>query len=135
MAHHPADRPNVFPCFKYRDAPAAIEWLGRAFGFTPALVVPGKGGTVVHAELRNGAGMIMCGSATLPDPADPWSAAAFGIYVRVDDVDARHARAVAAGAQVVRPPVDTDYGAREYSVRDLEGRLWSFGDYDPYAPR
>src|SRR3546814_4615549 len=80
-----------------------------ALPISPALVVPGKGGTVVHAELRNGAGMIMCGSATLPDPADPWSAAAFGIYVRVDDVDARHARAVArseerrAGKECVSP--------------------------------
>lgn len=127
------DRPNVFPCMKYRDAPAAIEWLGRAFGFEPSLVVPGEGGSVAHAELRNGAGMVMCGSAQAPDSANPWTAAAFGIYVRVDDVDAHHARAVAAGAEVVRPPADTDYGAREYSVRDLEGRLWSFGDYDPYA--
>ena len=57
----------------------------------------------------------------------------FGVYVRVDDVDAHHARAVAAGAAIVRPPADTPYGAREYSARDLEGRLWSFGTYDPYA--
>ena len=53
--------------------------------------------------------------------------------MQVDDVDAHHARAVAAGAEVVRAPAATDYGARDYSVRDLEGRLWSFGTYDPYA--
>ena len=128
-----ADHPNVFPCVKYRDATAAIAWLERAFGFEPSLVVPGEGTSVAHAQLRNGAGMVMCGSATAPDPANPWTTAEFGIYVRVDDVDAHHARAVAAGAEVVRPPADTDYGAREYSVRDLEGRLWSFGTYDPYA--
>lgn len=128
-----ADLPNVFPCVKYRDAPAAIEWLGRAFGFSAGMVVPGEGGKVMHAELRNGAGMIMCGSASPPDPADPWTSEAFGIYVRVADVDAHHARAVAAGAEVVRPLADTAYGAREYSVRDIEGRLWCFGTYDPYA--
>src|SRR5690606_28038743 len=66
MTDRPTDRPNVFPCFKYRDAPAAIDWLGRAFGFTPALVVPGEDGTVVHAELRNGAGMVMCGTQRPP---------------------------------------------------------------------
>ena len=128
-----ADHPNIFPCVKYRNAPAAIEWLDPAFGFKPKMVVPGEDGTVMHAELRNGAGMIMCGSTSAPDPANPWTVEGFGVYVQVDDVDAHHARAVAAGAEVVRAPAATDYGARDYSVRDLEGRLWSFGTYDPYA--
>ena len=127
------ERPTVFPCLKYRDAPAAIEWLGRAFGFERQLVVPGSGDTVGHAQLRSGAGMVMCSSETVPDPANPWSAVPFGVYVRVDDVDAHHARAVAAGAEVAIGPRDTGYGARDYSVRDLEGRLWCFGDYDPCA--
>jgi uncharacterized glyoxalase superfamily protein PhnB len=51
----------------------------------------------------------------------------------VPDPDRHHAKATAAGAQVVRGLEDTDYGSREYSVRDLEGNLWSFGTYDPYA--
>lgn len=125
--------PNVFPCLKYRDAPAAIDWLDRAFGFGRHFVVPGEGGSVAHAQLRNGAGMIMCGSETAPNPANPWTTADFGIYVRVEDVDAHHARAAAAGAEVVMAPRDTEYGTRDYSARDLEGRLWCFGDYDPYA--
>jgi len=53
------------------------------------------------------------------------------VYVYVEDVDAHHARARAAGAEIVRPLQDTDYGSREYSVRDLEGHLWSFGTYHP----
>jgi uncharacterized glyoxalase superfamily protein PhnB len=40
---------------------------------------------------------------------------------------------VAAGARVVRELEDMPYGSREYSVRDPEGNLWSFGTYDPYA--
>ena len=54
-----------------------------------------------------------------------------GVYVQVEDVDAHYARARAAGAEIVRPLQDTDYGSREYSVRDLEGHLWSFGTYQP----
>jgi uncharacterized glyoxalase superfamily protein PhnB len=46
-------------------------------------------------------------------------------------VDANHALAKAAGAEVVKPPYDTDYGSREYHVRECEGRLWSFGTYRP----
>jgi uncharacterized glyoxalase superfamily protein PhnB len=55
------------------------------------------------------------------------------IYVAVGDPDRHRAAAVAGGANVVREPQDTDYGSREYSVRDPEGNLWSFGTYDPYA--
>ncbi len=53
--------------------------------------------------------------------------------MRVDDVDTHHARAKAAGAKVVSAPADKAYGARDYSARDPEGRLWSFGTYDPFA--
>src|SRR5262249_40814243 len=46
----------------YRDAQAALEWLCRAFGFEKHLIVPGEGGTIAHAELSFGNGMIMLGS-------------------------------------------------------------------------
>jgi uncharacterized glyoxalase superfamily protein PhnB len=55
------------------------------------------------------------------------------VYVVVEDPDAHHARAVAAGAKVVMPLEDKDYGGRGYSARDLEGHVWSFGNYDPLA--
>jgi uncharacterized glyoxalase superfamily protein PhnB len=54
-----------------------------------------------------------------------------GIYIALDDIDAHYARAKAAGAEILRPLADTDYGAREYTARDLEGHLWSFGTYWP----
>ena len=53
------------------------------------------------------------------------------IAVYVEDVDAHYARATAAGAEVALALRDTDYGARMYSVRDLEGHLWTFGNYRP----
>jgi uncharacterized glyoxalase superfamily protein PhnB len=125
--------PNIFPALRYENAPAAIAWLGKAFGFEKKFVVPGENDSVMHAELRLGSGMIMMGSAGKPDPKNPWSTAPFGIYVMVKEIDAHYARAKAAGAEIVRPIADTDYGAREYSVRDCDGHLWSFGTYDPYA--
>jgi len=54
-----------------------------------------------------------------------------GIYIVVDDVDARFERAKAAGAEVVMPPQDLDYGSREFAGRDPEGHLWRFGTYSP----
>jgi uncharacterized glyoxalase superfamily protein PhnB len=125
--------PNIFPALRYKNAPAAIEWLNKAFGFEKKFVVPGEGNTVAHAELRLGVGLIMMGSEGKPDPKNPWTTAEYGTYVVVPDVDAHYARAKAAGAKIERPLADTDYGAREYSVRDCDGHLWSFGTYDPYA--
>jgi uncharacterized glyoxalase superfamily protein PhnB len=128
---------TIFPALRYRDAAAAIEWLGRAFGFEPRMVVDGPSGTVAHAELAYDGAVIMLGTARPPD-ADEYSAAApppggTALYLAVEDPDAHHERAVAAGAEVVRALNDTDYGSREYSVRDPEGNVWSFGTYRPGA--
>jgi uncharacterized glyoxalase superfamily protein PhnB len=128
---------TIFPTLRYRDAPAAIDWLGRAFGFEPRMVVDGPEGTVAHAELTYDGAMIMLGTARPPE-ADAYSKAApppgsSSMYVVIADPDAHHERAVAAGADVVRAPQDTDYGAREYTARDLEGNVWSFGTYQPWA--
>ncbi|MCM0675632.1 glyoxalase [Micromonospora phytophila] len=64
---------------------------------------------------------------------DSFVAGAFDaqVYVAVEDVDAHCARARAAGAEIVREPLDTDYGSRDYTARDLAGNVWSFGTYRP----
>ena len=67
------------------------------------------------------------------DPKNPWATERFGTYVVVPDIEAHYARAKAAGAKIERPLADTEYGSREYSARDCDGHLWSFGTYDPYA--
>jgi uncharacterized glyoxalase superfamily protein PhnB len=128
-------RPNIFPSFKYKDAHAAIDWLERVAGFTRQAVHPKPDGGVAHAELALGPGGIMLGSLDAPDPANPWSAATHGVYVYVPDADAHYTRARAAGAEIVRELADTPYGSREYSLRDPEGNLWSFGTYYPETPK
>ena len=129
-----SDNPNIFPAIRYQDGPAAIKWLTKAFGFEKRFVVPGDHGRVTHAELQIAPGMVMLGSKGDPQTmGNPWDAIEQGIYVCIAEVDAHYARAKAAGAKIVRELEDTDYGSREYSVRDLEGHLWRFGTYDPYA--
>jgi uncharacterized glyoxalase superfamily protein PhnB len=49
----------------------------------------------------------------------------------VDEPDALFERATGAGAEVVMEPTDQDYGSRDFTVRDPEGNLWSFGTYAP----
>jgi uncharacterized glyoxalase superfamily protein PhnB len=57
----------------------------------------------------------------------------YSLYVAVDDPDAHHARAKEVGATIERELSDRDYGSREYTARDPEGNLWSFGTYRPGA--
>lgn len=120
----------TIPSFTYRDAPAALDFLERAFGFERGLVMTDDDGRrVPHAELRLGDAWIMLGSERDDDLAT--APGTTGIYVVVDDVDAIHERAVAAGAQIVRAPFDTDYGSRDFCARDPEGNMWFFGTYAP----
>lgn len=121
---------SIVPTFQYKDARAAIAWLREAFGLTVAAVHGGPDGVVAHAELAWQGGMIMLGTART-DNADFGSPGAGSVYVIVDDVDAHHARAVAAGASVVRPLTDQDHGSRDYTARDPEGNTWTFGTYRP----
>lgn len=129
--------PNIFPALRYRDANAAIEWLKEAFGFAEKAVYRGDDGSVQHAELQLGAGIVMLGERRDDGfmggkAADPL-ASPTSIYAVVDDPDGHFERARAAGAEIVRDLEDMGYGSREYSARDLDGNLWSFGTYDPYA--
>ncbi len=131
---------RIIPTLKYEDAAAAIEWLCRAFGFEKRLLVPGKAQVIEHAQLTLNGGMIMLSSArdTPFDQLQKTPQAVGGVgtqspYIIIDDVDAHCRRAMSAGAEIVMPPEDQDYGGRLYSCRDPEGHLWNFGTYDPWA--
>lgn len=126
-------RPTIFPKLYYNDAPAALEWLVRVYGFTARLVVPGGNGKIIHAELSFGGGVIMLGSARpeagVHSPQDlPGSHQANSVYVA--DPDAHYAHAVAAGAEIVNALYDAVHG-RGYETKDLEGHGWSFSNYRP----
>ncbi len=131
---------TVIPTLRYEDAPAAIEWLCAAFGFEKHLVVPGASGTIAHAQLVFGNGMIMLGSALDREfdklqnpPGALGSVPSQSPYIVLEDADKHYARAVAAGAEIVMDIKDEDHGGRGYSCRDPEGHLWNFGTYDPWA--
>jgi uncharacterized glyoxalase superfamily protein PhnB len=125
------DHPTVFPTLTYDDAHAAIDFLVDAFGAERHAVYAGDGGTIRHAEVSFGNGIVMLGSARAEGSATRGKAG--GIYVVVDDPDTRCERARTAGAEIVRELEDTDYGSREFGARDPEGNDWYFGTYQPFA--
>jgi uncharacterized glyoxalase superfamily protein PhnB len=124
---------SFVPYFSYRDAGAALSFLEEAFGFERVAAYEGDDGAVMHAEMRFGGGSLMMGTGQPPAPGDPAanSPQAHGVYVVVDDVDAHHDRARAAGATIVYGPEDTEFGTRRYRALDPEGYEWSFGTYAP----
>ena len=120
---------SIYPTLRYTDADAAISFLTKAFGLIEEHVSSADDGKVAHAELSWDGGVVMLGPrAGTPDSFDTGRAV---LYLTVDDVDAHHDRAVAAGAEVIYGLTDQPYGSREYAARDPEGNVWSFGTYRP----
>lgn len=135
-----ADSPStVIPALRYRDAPAAIDWLCGVVGFARHQVFANPDGTIAHAELTLGGGMLMLGSQkddaygrSFITPVETGGRETRSAYIVVSDADAVYARAQAAGAVIVRPIEETHYGSREFTLKDPEGHSWSVGTYDPW---
>jgi uncharacterized glyoxalase superfamily protein PhnB len=135
---------RIVPMLAYADAAAAIDWLCVAFGFHEHAEErhTDDDGTVTHAELERDGAVVMLATpnreyegpkhhretceAARRWQDNPW--VIDGLFVQVDDVEAHHAQAVAAGAAILRPLEGPDFtGLRRYSAEDLEGHRWMFG--------
>src|SRR3974390_321421 len=129
-----ASTSTIMPALRYRDANPAIEGLCSAFGLERHVVYPGPNNTVGHAELTLGGGMIMLGSVKddeygrgFKSPAELGDIETRGTYIVVQDADAVYARAKPASGKIIREIQNTDYGSREFTVKDPEGHSWSVG--------
>ena len=133
----------VIPSMRYRDAPAAIEWLCSTLGFSRHAVYEGPENTIAHAELTLGSGMVMLGSASnespypkhMAHPDEIGSRVTSPMYLIVPDCTPIYAQVQAAGADILQELRNMDYGGQAFTVCDPEGYLWSFGEYDPWAPQ
>jgi uncharacterized glyoxalase superfamily protein PhnB len=131
---------TIIPAMHYRDAAAAIEWLCNVFGFEKQVVYPGEDGTIGHAQLTFGNGMIMCGSKRdseygrlLKQPDEIGGCETQSLYLAVTDADAIYKRVVESGAEILIDIRTQDYGGRDFTCRDIEGHIWTLGTYDPWA--
>lgn len=123
----------------YRDAHAALVWLGEAFGFETTMQFPDDKGGIQHAELRRDEVAIVV--FTADEDYDRLTrrgeTVGHGIYVAVADEDVVRAlftTAIAAGADVVWQPDSTDWGNYRFRVVDPEGYEWTFGTHKPGEP-
>lgn len=118
---------TITPYLLYEDVAAAIDWLGRVFGFEERLRFTDETGAVTHAELVLGEGEIFLGHPG-PEYRSPKRTGSSSqlTHVYVEDVDAHFARAREGGATILAEPEDQAYGDRRYDAEDLEGQRWSF---------
>ena len=130
----------LIPTMQYHDANKAVIWLCEVFGFQPKMVYKDDAENVQHAELVFNNGMIMIGPRSetpfgklIKTPTELNGANNSCIYVVVADAEAHYQKAKAGGAEIVLDLVEQSYGGKDYTCRDFEGYLWSFGTYDPWA--
>ena len=115
MSTTPSSRSAIVPAMRYRDAPAAIEWLCRVLGVEEQLVVPGPDNTIAHAQLT----LLMLGSVTndsdfgsrIRQPDEIGGFETQSAYIVVADADAVHARVKAEDWSIVIALKDEDYGS------------------------
>lgn len=129
----------LIPATRYRDCEAALAFVTDVLGLVEHAVYRDDAGNILHAQIRSGNGLMMFGPPN-DGPFDSFKAdpsvaggVTTSIYVVVNDVAARHAKAVTAGAEIIVPPEDQSYGGASFSLRDPEGHIWTLGDYDPMA--
>ncbi|MBX3245630.1 MAG: VOC family protein [Myxococcales bacterium] len=121
---------ELFAYLRVQDAGAAIDFYTRAFGAKEKFRLTEPGGRIGHAELLFGDATLML-SEEFPELGllGPTSVGGttVSIHLHVDDCDALLARAVGAGATLVRAASDQFYGERSGTVRDPFGHEWMIG--------
>jgi len=130
VANPPEGFPRITPYLYYEDVAAALDFLGRAFGFRERMRMPGPDGRPSHAEVELADGVVMLGHPG-PEYRCPkrTGQATQNVHVYVDDVDKHFARAKQAGAKILAEPADQFYGDRRYGAEDPEGHQWYFAQH------
>lgn len=126
---------DVVPFLGYEDCGVAADWLVRALGFEEVERFEEEG-EVTHVTLRCGDGLVFLGHPTgyvNPRRLREQSEAVArmyeaswivdGVWIAVDDLEARTEQARAAGARILTEPESTSHG-RQCRIEDPEGHRW-----------
>ena len=123
----PADYPPLIPAIAVNEAAKALEFYKAAFGAVELYrLIDPESGKIGHAEFTIGGQLMMIADeypAFNKSPATLGGSAAKFVLM-VPNADAAFARAMAAGATVVRPLGDQFYGHRTGCLRDPFGHEW-----------
>ena len=133
VSNPPVTSQRAIPYLAYADAPAALEFLSKAFGFEEEFRMPMPDGRIGHAQLGLGGQVVLMLASVYPEmgfisprdlPGLPCQ-----VLCYVDDVDAHFQQARAAGATIIAEPQDQPHGDRMYRAVDPEGHRWMFATH------
>ena len=118
---------SVTPYLIMDDATRALDFYKKALGAVELMRMPAPGGRIGHAEIRIGDSPVMLADES-PEQGQKSlrtiGGSPISLMVYVEDVDARVAQAVAAGAKLTRPVADQFYGDRAGGLEDPFGHQW-----------
>jgi len=117
---------TVVPVLVYEDAGLALDWLCKTFGFQERLRVAGTGGIVYHAQLDVAECTIMLGRQGAEFRPPRVNEVSEFLHIHVDDVDEHFENSRRRGARIAKPPANTPFGERQYTVEDIGGHRWTF---------
>jgi PhnB protein len=123
---------TVTPYLVIKGAAKAIDYYKSVFGATVVVRMDGPGGSVAHAELKIGDSHIMLADENLQmgnRSAESIGASPVSLLIYLPDCDAVVAKAVAAGAKVLKPVADQFYGDRSGFLQDPFGHLWGIATH------
>jgi len=130
----PADRPDptgiraITPYLTVRNARAAIAFYTAAFGAREKLLIEEQDRRIGHATLGIGPAEIYLADEhpEFENVVGPQTIGGTSVTLdlEVDDVDASVERAIAAGAELIRPPDHPTSGVQAGKVRDPFGHVW-----------
>ena len=123
---------SLTPHLVCRDAAAAIDFYGRAFGAIELFRLPMPNGRLMHACVRIGDSQLFLFDE-MPEHGAHSPQTLKGtpvtLHLQVEDADAVFARAVQAGATVGMPLADMFWGDRYGQVVDPFGHHWSIATH------
>ena len=115
----PSGYTSVTPYLMLADVPTQVRFLTQAFDAIESSRHEAADGTIMHTQVRINGAAIMMGPAR-----EPWKPMPASIYVYVVDCDTTYAKALAAGATSIMPPMNMFYGDRQGGVKDCNGNVW-----------
>lgn len=129
----PAKSTAITPHITVRDVKKSVRFYEKAFAFKVKFTLPGRNGKIMHAEMEHEGCTLMIGPESeergMLSPMTAGIVSPVSIYIYVNDLDAQHAAAVAAGAKTLLEPSDQFFGAKTSMVMDPDGHSWMLAQH------
>lgn len=132
MTNPPEGTPQICPYLYYKDVKAAIDWLTKSFGFNLKGSRRGPDGSIFHAEIQFGTGVVFLGPGIdqfgTKGVENPMGVHA-SVHIFVNEIDKHFANAKASGARIMAEIMEMPWGEKLYVASDLEGQRWIFAEH------